>query len=836
MNIDKKIMSSFVASMIFCYVVMAEQQPIFFLDFEKESKIKIDSDGIGGRNCWDVSQASLIPYYENNNLKSAFQNVKSFTVTGWFKSPVNFENLQHQTILNLPDCLNIFSQGLYKGLIEIELMSSFNPDHKYAVSSWYSPYFADDKWVYFAVSYDAKKENDNVCFYVGTEKSIVELESKTTFYSDVNNWKFDSFTFQPSDANISDSNGLFIGALTTGGKNKFQGKLDQIRIYASTTDNSAALNMTDIENIRRKDLGNKWLDEIAINEAKTELDQKQRLWQLEEKHWNDDFNVHQIDPFDRIFSDQPPMPTIDYVGHYPGNSKAIFLFAIHSSDASRCIINPTSVKNKKNHEIKWPVRTYELRYVPIESNNNGGIRTSLVSKPPALWQDNLIRKAPFFANEIMVETNNLAMRKNQYSAVLVEVDIPQEASSGQYHGCIEFKVDEKSTKMSYNFKVYDVQLSDKYALNSTHWLWPEPQNLTNANIPQWWSDEHWRLLRNSGRVLREFGQTAIFTPLFNFENPLIETTLKADGNFEFNFEKFDKWCEIFIDLGFKNIEGMHTGHVHGNVYVLNEETKKKELFWDNKGDRGIWLGFVKTFYQALYPHLEQKGWTDKYLQHQLDEAHDPEYYKQLSGLAKKYMPKVRTIDAMNNSPQTYFPICDIPVPAISVVLYGKNFVQQHKQKGKDIWMYHCCSPYPPFANRHLDEDIVCSRLYPVFCYMYGVDGYLWWAANIYRGADPYKTSLGPIPNGSQNPGHGPGDNWMFYPTKDGLIGSMRMAAFREGLIDYSLLKILSEKNASKADELVKRVAQSPIKWSKKTQDYNLFRKLLLTELENTLSD
>ena len=104
-----------------------------------------------------------------------------------------------------------------------------------------------------------------------------------------------------------------------------------------------------------------------------------------------------------------------------------------------------------------------------------------------------------------------------------------------------------------------------------------------------------------------------------------------------------------------------------------------------------------------------------------------------------------------------------------------------------MWLYHCCSPYPPFPNRHLDERLSDSRLYPWLAHLLDADGYLYWGANILRGADPYATSVGPLPNGSQDPGHPPGDNWTFYPGPDGLRPSMRMVAFREGLEDHSLV-------------------------------------------------
>ena len=53
-------------------------------------------------------------------------------------------------------------------------------------------------------------------------------------------------------------------------------------------------------------------------------------------------------------------------------------------------------------------------------------------------------------------------------------------------------------------------------------------------------------------------------------------------------------------------------------------------------------------------------------------------------------------------------------------------------------------------------------------YLYNTNGYLRWAANLYRGADPYTRSAGPIGEGGGYPCHPIGENWQFYPGPDGL--------------------------------------------------------------------
>ena len=112
------------------------------------------------------------------------------------------------------------------------------------------------------------------------------------------------------------------------------------------------------------------------------------------------------------------------------------------------------------------------------------------------------------------------------------------------------------------------------------------------------------------------------------------------------------------------------------------------------------------------------------------------------------------------------------------------------------------------------------------------DGYVFIArVNLYRGADEYKTSLGPFPNGSQDPGHPPGDAWFYYRGPDGLRPSMRIVAFRSGLIDHTLLGMLAEKDERVAEELVQEIVPSATGYQTDPAAYHAARRRILAALD-----
>jgi len=337
-------------------------------------------------------------------------------------------------------------------------------------------------------------------------------------------------------------------------------------------------------------------------------------------------------------------------------------------------------------------------------------------------------------------------------------------------------------------------------------------------------------------MMRSFGQDSILTPLIDYEEPLIQITLAADGTYRFDYTRFDRWVELFLRLGFRSFAGHHVSMmpskwIYGGVSYVDEQTGEKHVLTERGNADPTWLAFIPVFYDSLYAHLEEKGWTKLYMQHQLDEPRDDDLYLKLAALARKHMPGVRTIDAINSRPATFSPLVDIQVFALTILAKQGKPADERRANGQAVWLYHCCSPYPPYPNRHLDERLSDSRLYPWLAYLLKAEGYLYWGGNVYRGADPYKSSIGPVPSGSQDPGHPPGDNWMYYPGPDGLVGSLRMLAFRDGILDHSLLARLAQIDRATADTVMQGIARDIRDYEKHPEAYHRARQQLLTALD-----
>jgi hypothetical protein len=372
-------------------------------------------------------------------------------------------------------------------------------------------------------------------------------------------------------------------------------------------------------------------------------------------------------------------------------------------------------------------------------------------------------------------------------------------------------------------------------------LWPRPENLTSEIPPEWWSERHWKLLEQAGRTLRNYGDNYIKTPLIGGsvdDVSLVQIFVDKKGLYEFDFSRFDKWVELFLKVGYEKIEGSHLGPGHDltplTVNATEKSSGKSKVLFTPASPLDEWLDFLDIFYGHLFAHLQEKGWADIYVQHLMDEPHKVKEYARMEKGFRTNMPGIPNMDAIQNI--AYSDYVDVQVFNLQTIVKNQETVKKRKQQGKAVWHYQCCSPYPPYPNRWLDRALFNSRLYPWLGYILHSEGYLFWAANGYRGADPYKSSIGPLPAGvagpepSQNPGHPVGDNWLYYPGPEGLRGSMRTVAFREGLTDHTLLTMLAEKDPARADSIMNKIARSTKDYSSDPVDYHAARKDLLEAL------
>ena len=112
--------------------------------------------------------------------------------------------------------------------------------------------------------------------------------------------------------------------------------------------------------------------------------------------------------------------------------------------------------------------------------------------------------------------------------------------------------------------------------------------------------------------------------------------------------------------------------------------------------------------------------------------------------------------------------------------------KQHQREGSELWFYTSRIPIGRYPNRFIDSSLLKMRVQFWTLYLYGLDGFLFWALNSPYTDEPYSEQA----VGRNSP---LGNPVIAYPGKNGLLGSLRFSAQRDGLEDYEYMWALEDR-------------------------------------------
>ena len=428
-----------------------------------------------------------------------------------------------------------------------------------------------------------------------------------------------------------------------------------------------------------------------------------------------------------------------------------------------------------------------------------------------------------------VQSIDVAAMSNQ--PVWVSYAVPRDAADGKYSATIVFsgKANGKRFKIArqVNVKVYPVTLPEQ-TLWVTNWFTSASEVFSrmNGNEPvEPYSDRYFELLEPMARLMRAHGQN-----MYNFWDwagwegrNLGLYNVKLNGTqYSFDFTKFDKMVELLMrEGGLKRIEGGHLadrmqGNWGGDFYVFVPNEGKKPF------DDEMAQNYLSQFLPALYNHLKTKGWDKIYVQHIADEpiAENAASYIRIAEFVKQHMPGIPIIEACMHSQLAN--TIDVWVPILDQYHRDYAFYQERQAAGDEVWFYTCVGPQGNYANRFLEQPLVQTRLLHWINYRYGATGYLHWGFNWWQNMNATSDAVtGDFPGG---------DAFIVYPAEGKVYSSIRLAAMRDGIADYELLKLLEQKSPEKAKELARAIIHNFDSYNSNVQAFRATRLKLLKAL------
>lgn len=166
---------------------------------------------------------------------------------------------------------------------------------------------------------------------------------------------------------------------------------------------------------------------------------------------------------------------------------------------------------------------------------------------------------------------------------------------------------------------------------------------------------------------------------------------------------------------------------------------------------------------------------------QVDEERDS--FAFLEGVTDLWCPKAALF-----SDYIYSPLQREKYPPIAARMRAR------KAAGDRLWWYVCCEPAHPYANVHMDLDLVEARELFWQQAREEVDGFLYWSVTYWQNTeDEFSHAPHYLMGEEKIPVYG--DGVLCYMDKEGNpLPSVRLMAVRDGLRDFTCLWMLREKD------------------------------------------
>jgi hypothetical protein len=369
--------------------------------------------------------------------------------------------------------------------------------------------------------------------------------------------------------------------------------------------------------------------------------------------------------------------------------------------------------------------------------------------------------------------------------VWLSFEIPAEATPGVYTGALHiYARNQKVQKLRISIEVLPQTLPAPKDWLFHLDLWQHPSAVARVNGVKVWSEEHWRLLEGSMKMLADAGQKAITTTLnkdpwhvqtYDAYDDMISWTKTANNTWIYDYTVFDRWVELMMSLGVKKMINCYSMIPWNNELHYTDAASGKHIDVSAKPGSQQFIDLWTPFLTDFRKHLEQKGWLN--ITNIAMDERSPQEMKAMLELLHRVAPEFGVSLADNHKSYKQYPLLkDI------CIAYGSTFdaadLAYRKANGLTSTFYVCCSHQ--FPNVFTFSDPAEAVFIAWYAVASGLDGFLRWAYNSWVEDPVMDSRFRTWPAG---------DTYIIYP---GDRSSIRFERLREGIQDAEKIRILRE--------------------------------------------
>lgn len=404
-----------------------------------------------------------------------------------------------------------------------------------------------------------------------------------------------------------------------------------------------------------------------------------------------------------------------------------------------------------------------------------------------------------------IENNRVLIKRQNFYALWITVDLPKDTDAGDYEIKIKLKKDgETISENIFGPHVINAVLPEQ-KLIYTQWF--HSDSIANYYKIPVFCEKFWALVESFIKAAVHTGVNMLLTPVFT---PPLDTEIGGErltvqlvdvklenGKYSFGFDRFIRWVRLAQKCGIKYFEISHLFSQWGAKYtpkiMAEVNGSQKRIFgWETSADSIEYAEFLSAFIPQLIKVIRSLGIEKSTFFHISDEPNEDqiESYSMAKSTVAPLLEDFPIIDALSDYSFYESGIINNPIPCT-------NDIESFIEKGfPHPWTYYCCGQGGKLSNRFFGMPLSTTRIIGFQLFKYGIEGFLQWGFNFYNSQYSLR-SIDPFAVTDADSAFPSGDSFTVYPGKSGAIESVRSEVFFQALQDMRALTLLCDRIGKK---------------------------------------
>lgn len=404
-----------------------------------------------------------------------------------------------------------------------------------------------------------------------------------------------------------------------------------------------------------------------------------------------------------------------------------------------------------------------------------------------------------------IENNRVLIKRQNYYALWITVDLPKDTDAGDYEINIKLKKDgETISENIFGLHVINAVLPEQKFIYTQ---WFHSDSIANYYKIPVFCEKFWALVESFIKAAVHTGVNMLLTPVFT---PPLDTEIGGErltvqlvdvklenGKYSFGFDRFIRWVRLAQKCGIKYFEISHLFSQWGAKYtpkIMAEiNGRQKRIFgWETSADSIEYAEFLSAFIPQLIKVIRSLGIEKSTFFHISDEPNEDqiESYSRSKSTVAPLLEDFPIIDALSDYSFYESGIINNPIPCT-------NDIESFIEKGfPHPWTYYCCGQGGKLSNRFFGMPLSTTRIIGFQLFKYGIEGFLQWGFNFYNSQYSLR-SIDPFAVTDADSAFPSGDSFTVYPGKSGAIESVRSEVFFQALQDMRALTLLCDRIGKK---------------------------------------